>query len=268
MTIPPAILRYDYWIYSGVHRDVYLDWSSGIKVYDIFVRGRPVDSQGEVEFEESILNTNAQAAKVCAEAVIRPKGETGIAATGKQILEVQAGMIVRTTLTLHISNPRLWSPESPNLYTAMLSLTKTDESSAASAEETITYNPNVELPPHASLTPLETEGIDAAETDFGIRSIEVSGDKIYLNGEQVIFKGINRHDEYPMLGRTITEDMCRNDLMMMKRANMNTLRTAHYPNDPKIYRLADELGLLVFEEIPATGLRPWEMCSGNTQGRS
>ena len=261
MTLPLAIGRYDYWIYSGVHRDVYLEWSDGIKVYDLFVRAKPVGGQGEVTLEARILNATARTATLCAEADIRPKNSLDIVANGEKTFEIPPGVIARTTFNLRVSEPRLWSPETPDLYTAMLRLTETGEHPIETIEEAIPYNPNAGLPPRATLTPVETDGAHAAETDFGIRSIEVRGDKVYLNGEPVTFRGINRHDEYPMLGRAIPEEICRCDLLMMKKANMNTLRTAHYPNDPKIYKLADELGLMVFEEIPATGLRPWEMCS-------
>jgi len=89
---------------------------------------------------------------------------------------------------------------------------------------------------------------------LGIRKIETQGRRILLNGEPVVFRGINRHDEYPLLGNVMPEEIYREDLRLMKQAGMNALRTAHYPNDPRIYDLADELGFLVIEEIPATGL--------------
>jgi hypothetical protein len=264
-TIPPAILRYDYWIYSGVHRDVFLERSGRVKVYDIFANGKPAGSDGDVAVESWILNASPEPVRIEARAIVRLKGGGDAGNELSQTLEIPVGTIAKTVFRLRTGSPKLWSPESPALYTVKIDLEETDAPVTVTATEAVKYNPEGELPPRAMLTPVETDGLDAAETDFGIRSIEVRGVNVYLNGEQLQFRGINRHDEYPMLGRTIPDELCRNDLIMMKRANMNTLRTAHYPNNPKVLRMADELGLLVFEEIPATGLRPWEMCSNKVK---
>lgn len=115
--------------------------------------------------------------------------------------------------------------------------------------------------PHASFEP-DGEGghpMDGATLEFGVRKIEVSGRKILLNGKEVTFKGVNRHNEYPMKGIVVPKDIVRADLELMKRAGMNALRTAHMPDDPLVYDLADELGLLVIEEIPCTSLIEEEM---------
>jgi beta-galactosidase len=71
---------------------------------------------------------------------------------------------------------------------------------------------------------------------------------LLINGERVFVRGVNRHDFHPLTGRVLTEDDLRADLTTMKRFGFNALRTSHYPNDPALLDLADELGLYVVDE--------------------
>ena len=69
-----------------------------------------------------------------------------------------------------------------------------------------------------------------------------------INGSQVIFRGMNRHETHPIRGRVFDEEHARADLIMMKRAGVNAIRTSHYPPHPRVLDLADELGFWVIEE--------------------
>ncbi len=106
-----------------------------------------------------------------------------------------------------------WSAEVPRLY----------EASVSSAAETLSLR-------------------------LGFRRVEIAGDQFRVNGRQVIFRGVNRHEINPVGGRMFDEEYARADLIMMKQAGVNAIRTSHYPPHPRVLDLADELGFWVIEE--------------------
>ncbi|MBX9392686.1 DUF4981 domain-containing protein [Streptomyces sp. TRM72054] len=90
-----------------------------------------------------------------------------------------------------------------------------------------------------------------ADTSYhrvGFRDVEIVGRDLLINGERVFVRGVNRHDFHPLTGRTVSYDDMRADLVLLKRFGFNAIRTAHYPNDPALYDLADELGFYVVDE--------------------
>ncbi|MFG2966621.1 glycoside hydrolase family 2 TIM barrel-domain containing protein [Streptomyces sp. NPDC048288] len=90
-----------------------------------------------------------------------------------------------------------------------------------------------------------------ADTSYhrvGFRDVEIVGRDLLVNGERVFIRGVNRHDFHPLTGRTVSYDDMRADLVVLKRFGFNAIRTAHYPNDPALYDLADELGFYVVDE--------------------
>lgn len=83
---------------------------------------------------------------------------------------------------------------------------------------------------------------------LGFRSVEIRGDRFLVNGERVVFHGMNRHEAHPVRGRVFDEPHAREDLARMKRFNVNAIRTSHYPPHPRLLDLADELGFWVILE--------------------
>jgi beta-galactosidase/beta-glucuronidase len=126
----------------------------------------------------------------------------------------------RMDLTIH--DPAMWSPESPNLYTISLEL----RSGGAV--------------------------LDKMSSRFGLRTVRVEGDRLLLNGEPILIKGLNRHEQYPSGARstaTQTESQLQHDLDRVKNLGANALR-CHYPNHPRLYELCDEMGILNIVEMP------------------
>jgi len=256
-TVPTTPGRYDYWIYSGIHRSVWIDFTRPIFIYDVFAHGEPAESDSAaVTVDVMVLNTGTNGSWATLRAEIAPVDEADTMVTASRSVRLNAASLTRVTITLAVETPRLWSPDSPNLYHCDVTL-----SNASEGENSVSapWDPVGTLPPRATLMHAATSSIDTTSVRFGIRRIETQGRLILLNGQPLQFRGFNRHDEYPGLGRTLPDSIYENDLELMKTAGANAIRTAHYPNDPRIYDLADELGFLVIEEIPTTSLNFREM---------
>ena len=88
----------------------------------------------------------------------------------------------------------------------------------------------------------------AFSTKYGFRHLEIKGSIIYVNGQRVFFKGVNRHDTHPLYGRAIPTESMLEDVLLMKRNNINTIRTSHYPNAAKMYAMFDYFGLWCMDE--------------------
>ena len=122
------------------------------------------------------------------------------------------------TAKVTVPDPLLWTAETPNLYTLRVS---------ASSKSGVT---------------------DHADLQFGFRDVEIKGGQLLVNGKPVLIKGADRHEMNAEKGYTVSEwDMIR-DIAIMKRLNINTVRTCHYPDDPRWYELCDKYGLYVIAE--------------------
>lgn len=117
-----------------------------------------------------------------------------------------------------IEKVRKWSAEIPNLYDFRLEIYE---------------NNNL---------------IEYIPLKIGFRRVEIKDSNLYFNGKYIMLKGINRHEFSPINGRTLTIEDMKKDLDMFKENNINAIRTAHYPNDPKFYELCDEYGFYVIDE--------------------
>ncbi|PZF12956.1 glycoside hydrolase family 2 TIM barrel-domain containing protein [Curtobacterium sp. MCLR17_034] len=116
-----------------------------------------------------------------------------------------------------------WSAELPKLYDAMLSTGSAAAGAGASGGETVSLR-------------------------LGFRTVSIVGDRFLVNGERVVFHGVNRHETHPVRGRVFDEEHARADMALMKRNNVNAIRTSHYPPHPRVLDLADELGFWVILE--------------------
>ncbi|MBR3922536.1 MAG: bifunctional hydroxymethylpyrimidine kinase/phosphomethylpyrimidine kinase, partial [Kiritimatiellae bacterium] len=126
---------------------------------------------------------------------------------------------------LPVADVHLWSAETPYLYSLELS-----------------------------------NSVDRRSVKVGFRRVEVKGHRVLFNGKPIKFKGVNRHEHSIANGRSVTEEEMLADILLMKRCNIDTVRTAHYPDDPRWYALCDEYGLYVVAEANVEshgmGLKP------------
>jgi beta-glucuronidase len=126
--------------------------------------------------------------------------------------------------TLSVPNSALWTPETPNLYNLTVELMKNDDI------------------------------FDSYSLKIGIRTIEVKGNQLLLNGSPVNLTGFGRHEDFPVIGRGYIPAVIIKDYSLMKWIGANSFRTSHYPYSEQMMDLADRLGFLIIDEIPAVGL--------------
>lgn len=117
-------------------------------------------------------------------------------------------------ISIPVDNPLKWTAESPHLYHLILSL---------NSEQYIAHR-------------------------VGFRQVEMKEGLIKVNGKRIVFRGVNRHEHHPQFGRAVPLEFMRQDLLTMKRHNINAIRTSHQLNDPRLYDLADEMGFWVMDE--------------------
>ena len=127
-----------------------------------------------------------------------------------------------------VQNPHKWTAETPYLYTLRIALTDS-----------------------------VGQIIEQIEQKVGFRSLEIKDGRLLVNGTPIRLRGVNRHEMDPYLGHVMTEERMLEDITLMKQANINAVRTAHYPNTERWYELCDSLGLYVMDEadIEEHGLR-------------
>ena len=207
---------------SGIHRDVYLYATPKTHVRDYTLTSQFKDGHlDEATFKVNAIVRNYGDKKTAATLeilLLDPSGKTA-ATLVQKIGDIKNGKEENYTLQTTIQNPILWSAEYPNLYSTIVTLKD--------------YNGNV---------------TEAMSSKFGFRKIEIKNKRVYINDEQVFFKGTNRHDIHPKYGKAVPEETMLKDIVLMKQHNINTVRTSHYPNSPKMYAMYDYYGLYVMDE--------------------
>jgi len=147
------------------------------------------------------------------------------------VQNIKAGAEQTGTTTINLTTPKQWSAEAPYRYTLVAQL-KDAKNNTVETVSTIVGFRKVEI----KETP-------ASEDEFGL-----AGRYFYVNGKTVKLKGVNRHETNPELGHAITREQMREEVMMMKRANINHVRTSHYTNDPYWYFLCNKYGIYLESE--------------------
>lgn len=182
---------------------------------DVYVLARDNNHVRDV-FNRQVLSDDFKAALLKCE--IETKGSCEVKAElkdkeGKIIAEGKKAIDGIGVIELEVKDPVLWNAENPYLYKLFV----------YSGEEVLLFG-------------------------TGFRKIEIKDGVFMINGKAIKLKGVNRHDSHPELGQTIPLNHMIKDLMIMKRHNVNTIRTSHYPNDPRFLELCDEYGFYVVDE--------------------
>ncbi|MBP1990143.1 glycoside hydrolase family 2 TIM barrel-domain containing protein [Paenibacillus eucommiae] len=227
------------WIqYGGILQPVKLVTSSTCFISSAAIEASPDQGGAKVTCKVALTNTEAASFEGIIRLKIPAGSNIGNAEADNAVhtytasidVVCPAGQKAFFTTTIDMSKAQLWTLESPQLYDVMVQLLGRGG-----------------------------EAVDEKQERFGVRTIEVQGTQICLNGEPIIIKGVNRYDEVDGYGQTVPEEVIRADLLKIKQAGVNCIRT-HYPMDPLHMDIMDEIGLLLMEEIPLNWwLKPWEI---------
>ena len=214
----------DYWRLTGITRDVYLWSAPKTHINDFFFRTTALRSNNTEADAALTVNVGGKAptaatleARLMDGATLLASQETAIARTGNVEMKLTG-----------ICGITAWSAEQPQLYDLVLTL---KENGTAT---------------------------DIRALKVGLRTVSVRKDgALLVNGNRIIFHGVDRHSFSENGGRTLTKEEIETDVLQMKRLNVNAIRTSHYPNNPYLYDLCDRLGLYVLAEADVE-------CHGNT----
>lgn len=216
----------DMWRWSGIYRDVYLYSTPSTYIQDFLIRTDldPADRNAVLRTDVDLRNSSeSPSAGVAVRTILfGPDGSRVPTRRDEaQVLSLMAGRTTTLSLETRVASPRLWSAESPDLYTLLFTLTD----------------------------PADGRVLEVVPARIGFRSVEVRDQALLINGVAVKFNGVNRHEHDPKTGRAVSLDVMRTDLKLMKQFNINLVRTSHYPPDPRFLDLADEYGVYVVDEV-------------------
>lgn len=238
----------DMWRTSGIHRDVFIYSTSDVRISDFAVRTILDDTYSDAALQikpelKSYNNNKLEGWNILAQLYDEngmPVFENALTQDALPVLNADHKAAVMNDRTPQrgpakfawieetVKNPRKWTAETPYLYTLVLSLKNEKE-----------------------------ETIETVGCKVGFRSVGINDGQLLINGKPVRLRGVNRHEHDPYTGRTISTERMIQDILLMKQANINAVRTSHYPNIPEWYELCDQYGLYVMDEadIEEHGLR-------------
>ncbi len=213
----------DHWKLAGIYRDVFLYAVPKTHIRDLFAK-----PDLDADYRNGTLDVHVRLTPESAQTL---DGHTAsmrlFDANGKPVFAKPAtapfradhGGLPHADLTKAIRNPKKWTAETPDLYTLVVSL-------------------------------LDPSGkpVEYRSCRVGFRKVEMTRKRMLINGETVIFRGVNRHEHNDLTGKTLTTKQMVDEIRLMKQFNINAVRTAHYPDDPRWYDLCDQYGLYLIDE--------------------
>lgn len=213
----------DMWHLAGIHRDVYLVSTPRTFVFDHYITSSldAASKYTEGSLDVALTVNNALCDKVTKNLEVELLDANNKLVASQNVQAVMTAKDSHKTFNVKMEGLKgltPWSSENPYLYTVVVRQKQGDK------EEMV------------------------FSTKYGFRSVEQRGNLIYVNGERVFFKGVNTQDIHPLLGHAIDTETMLKDVMLMKQANVNTVRTSHYPRQPRMYAMFDYYGLYCMDE--------------------
>ena len=232
--IPPGkpIADLDFNYYSGIYRNVWFVQKNQLHISDAVAANRKAGGGLLVHYEnvseksatltlQTELQNNGDWDRTASirTKLLDAKGEV-VASNISQISNIKNGAFGATNQSIEITNPQLWSPNNPYLYTLKVEVLE------------------------------KGKVIDVEQIKTGIRSLKIEADALTLNGEKVVIRGTNRHQEYPYVGNALSDHAQYRDAYKIKQAGFNFVRSSHYPHANSFLDACDALGILVMDAIP------------------
>ena len=210
----------DFWRLSGFDRGVYLYTTADVRIRDLFVRG---------DLDKAYKNGRLQAQIEVADLGDRPfRGTvelTLLDPSGRRVVQqrkaasVAAGGRLTLPFAASVNAPALWSNETPNLYTTVV-----------------------------TLRDAAGQIVESTACRTGFRSVEIRNAQLLLNGKRIEIHGVNLHEHHPEQGHVVDRATMLRDIETMKAFNINAVRTSHYPEPTAWYDLCDQYGILLVDE--------------------
>lgn len=211
----------DMFRFGGIHRDVYLVSKPKTHLLDLYITDELSADYSNATLNVQLTIANSAKKQSAAKALVTLKDGEGKTVGSAEVASeaIAAGSSATINAQIQLQKPLLWSPEKPNLYTVEVEMRDATGQVA-----------------------------EATSQKYGFRKIEIVNNKLHINGHLTYLKGVNRHDIDPVRGKAVTMESMLQDVQIMKRNNLNTIRTSHYPSDPRMYAMFDYYGLYVMCE--------------------
>lgn len=206
---------------SGFEREVFIYSTEKTRIYDFHCKPELNDNytKGAVDLLISLKHFDAQSATLCLNVqLLDDKKHFEPVFTQEQTF-IKKGSDQQLSFYHNIDAPRLWTAETPNVYTLLMTLT--DE---------------------------QGKVLESTSHKIGFRTVEIKNGQLQVNGVAIKIKGVNRHELHPTLGHVPTEENMLTDIRLMKEHNINAVRTSHFPCHSRWYQLCDEHGLYIIDE--------------------
>lgn len=232
--VPPGkpVDNLDFNWFSGIYRNVWLVVKDQVHISDPIGAGRVAgggvfvtysDVSGEkatVNLKADVENEGQEAVEISLKTKLVDADGNVVASSSAPLETLNAGTHLEMKTSFDVENPKLWSPDYPNLY---------------QLEVEVLNNGKV---------------VDKVAETIGIRTFKWTAGRFYLNGEPLFLRGTNRHQEYPYIGYALSDNANYRDAYKIKHAGFNFVRLSHYPHSKSFMQACDELGLLTMDAIP------------------
>lgn len=241
----------DFWRISGIERDVFLYSQPKASIHDFRITSTLDDSykNGIFRLAVDMKNHKGEDARLQVGYELIDSNNKVIAAAEEE-MNVKPGTTPTVRFEKELPNIQTWTSEAPNLYRLVMTV-KED----GTVREIVPF--------HVGFRRIEIKETDQKSANGKNYTV------LLINGQPLKLKGVNTHEHNPETGHYVTEELMRKDLELMKRANINTVRLCHYPQDRRFYELCDEYGLYVYDEanIESHGMR-YDLRKGGTLGNN
>ena len=215
--------QYAAYQFGGITRKIYLMAVPKVGLFDL-----ALETDLDQQYHNAVLRVKAsignsgrgESSRLSLKLALLDPGGSEVLRTTRELAPIRREETLALSIDTAVASPKLWDAEHPNLYTLVLDLCANGDI------------------------------LERATGRVGFREIEVAGTQVFVNGQPVKIRGINRHETHPLLGRSLTPELWRKDAELFRAANINYIRTSHYPPAEEFLDACDELGLFVECEAP------------------
>ena len=223
----------DFYRFSGLFRSVYLYTVPRVHIWDMKVRPQVSEDLKSAELKLDLATSEGQSGKIALRLVelgcLDGAGSRYKKTAGAVVLEKEEAIDGKNAFSYPVDAPKIWSAEVPYLYELQIEV----------------YDETGVL-------------MEVTSQRIGFRRFEMKDGLMCLNGKRIVFKGVNRHEFSCLTGRVVSMEETLQDIVTMKRNNINAIRTSHYPNGSGIYELCDRYGLYMIAENNLESHGSWD----------